>query len=98
MAKRTEMIYEIHNGEDTVKVVDIESYEAALQLIKELEAKLWVAKDSQLRTYDGLAERADQADELKKKLELAIAHLVDMTNDEDSFAADKAASLLLKLR
>lgn len=27
-----------------------------------LKAKLWVAKDSQLRTYDGLTEKADKYD------------------------------------
>lgn len=43
--------------------------QAAEKKIKELEAKLWVAKDSALRTYDGLADKADKYDEANEMLE-----------------------------
>jgi hypothetical protein len=38
--------------------------------IKQLEAELWVARDSALRTYDGLAQKADMADELAEALKI----------------------------
>lgn len=43
--------------------------------LAEANAKLWVAKDSQLRTYDGLAEKAARVDEVEEKLEVARAAL-----------------------
>ena len=36
---------------------------------KKLKAKLRVARDSQLRTYDGLSEKADKYDELEARFE-----------------------------
>lgn len=39
--------------------------EKAIAAIQKLEAQLWVARDSQLRTYDGLATKADNYDDLK---------------------------------
>lgn len=44
--------------------------------IAELEAKLWVAKDSALRTYDGLADKADKYDEANEMLEKMAAALL----------------------
>lgn len=47
--------------------------ELAESRIRELEAQLWVAKDAQLRTYDGLAQKADRAD----RYEAALRAIVD---------------------
>jgi hypothetical protein len=54
----------INNGYDT-HVIEYSSYEALQKELAETKAKLWVVKDSQLRTYDGLAQKADRADELE---------------------------------
>lgn len=37
-------------------------------LLQTLRAELWVAKDSQLRTYDGMAQKADRVDDVEKEL------------------------------
>lgn len=39
---------------------------------KILSAKLWVAKDSALRTYDGLTDKASKYEALEAKLKVAI--------------------------
>jgi len=49
-----------------------EEYE---EKIVRLKAELWVSKDSQLRTYDGMAQRADMADKLAKVLESEMSVL-----------------------
>ena len=36
--------------------------------IKKLKAQLWVAKDSQLRTYDGMSQRSDMAEKMYEAL------------------------------
>ncbi len=45
--------------------------------ISKLEAGLWVAKDSQLRTYDGLATKAHQRDALVAALR-DLVHMYDL--------------------
>lgn len=59
----------ISGYEAEVKVVEISALQEAQKEIAELKAKLWVAKDNALRTYDGLAEKADKYDEAKEMLE-----------------------------
>lgn len=45
---------------------------------QELEIRLRVSQDAQLRTYDGLAQRADQRDELLAALrEISISNNID---------------------
>ncbi len=44
----------------------------AEQRLRKQSAELWVAKDSQLRTYDGLAEKADKFDDLVRAFRLAL--------------------------
>lgn len=49
----------------------------------ELKAKLWVAKDSQLRTYDGLTEKADKYDallSLAREMRSALANNLDSSD------------------
>jgi hypothetical protein len=53
--------------------------------IRKLEAKLWVANDTRLRTYDGLTDKADKYDELiadvtalLKAVEFSYNHLESM--------------------
>jgi uncharacterized coiled-coil protein SlyX len=50
----------------------------AHERIKELEAQLYIAKDSALRAYDGLADKADKYDVTKKKLDIAFEALKDI--------------------
>lgn len=40
-----------------------------------LKAELWTAKDAQLRTYDGLAQKADKYDALKEQAEALVEAL-----------------------
>jgi hypothetical protein len=73
----------IHSKADSdfrVHVIEY-SYAQALEAkCAELEARLWVAKDSQLRTYDGLTDKADKYDALEsrcQKLEAALQFYAD---------------------
>lgn len=50
-------------------------YRARDAEVAELKAKLWVAKDSQLRTYDGLTDKADKYDDLLAKAEKLVEAL-----------------------
>lgn len=43
--------------------------------IRKLKAENWVLKDNSLRTYDGLAQRADRADKLEEKLQNILTAL-----------------------
>lgn len=63
-------------GNERHHVVEYSALEAAEKKIKELEAKLWVAKDNSLRTYDGLADKADKYDEANEMLEKMAAALL----------------------
>lgn len=60
----------------TDKVINVRK---ELQALKEentkLKAQLWVANDARLRTYDGLAQKADKYDEVVKRLEAVKASL-----------------------
>jgi hypothetical protein len=40
--------------------------------IAQIKAKLWIANDRGLRTYDGMAEKADRADKLQAELDQVI--------------------------
>jgi predicted RNase H-like nuclease (RuvC/YqgF family) len=61
--------------QDTIDlfVPKIKTLEAEIISLQEenrkLKAKLWVANDSQLRTYDGMSQKADDYDEMKKENE-----------------------------
>lgn len=73
-----------------VHVIEYSALEASEQKIKELEAKLWVAKDNSLRTYDGLAEKADKYDEAKEMLEkMATAINKAIYNDDYGSEVDE---------
>lgn len=64
------------------------------------KARLWVAQDAQLRTYDGMAEKADAYDDMKAKLEKATRALKELKSLGNEYAsgaviegvADKALS------
>lgn len=65
---------DVNLGDEKRHVVEIQALRDAEARIKELEAKLWVAKDNSLRTYDGMAEKADKYDEAKEMMEkMAVA-------------------------
>jgi hypothetical protein len=73
--------------------------------IKQLEAQLWVARDSALRTYDGLAQKADMADELAEALEQMISshynlylHMFPEGNPEDDIVRREASEALAKYK
>lgn len=53
----------------------------------ELKAQIWVLKDSQLRTYDGLAQKADRHD----RMEAALRAVVDAFEDTESVNAETKA-------
>lgn len=74
-----------YTDSDVALVILKQDHEAALleaqKEIAELKAKLWVAKDSSLRTYDGLAEKADKYDEAKEILEKMVAQLESISKN-----------------
>lgn len=49
-------------------VIEHSAYLELQQQLAKAKAELWVAKDSALRTYDGLAQKADKADEFAKQI------------------------------
>lgn len=53
----------------------LKQYNELRAKLHKTEIQLQVAKDAQLRTYDGLTEKADKYDELRAKLERAEAEL-----------------------
>ena len=58
--------------------------ERITELTKEnakLRAENYVLRDQGLRTYDGLAQKADRADELQRKLEIAASALKFMRDN-----------------
>lgn len=64
--------------------------------IDELETKLKLSNERALRTYDGMAQKADKYDNLKAKLDLAVEALVEITwfrRDEFEKARKKAAAV-----
>lgn len=49
--------------------------------VARLKAENWVLKDSQLRTYDGLSEKADKYDRLKIRLEYIMEQLHNLIKE-----------------
>ncbi len=71
-------------------------YDEKLKLIQTLEIKLRIAHDSQLRTYDGLAQKADAYDDMKVERDGARAALEDRDKmHEEHIKKYEAVRLLL---
>jgi len=64
-----ELLEKYFKTELAPKLSEIEELQSKL---KKTEAELWAAKDARLRTYDGLAQKADKADKLEAQLKAAV--------------------------
>jgi len=62
-------------GDETAWTTAIERIKKLTEENAKLRAENYVLRDQGLRTYDGLAMKADMADELQRKLEIARAAL-----------------------
>lgn len=61
--------------------------------ISQLKSKLWVSNDAQLRTYDGLAQKADRHDRMEAALRALVDAFVVYEGDAEA-AADQAEEAL----
>lgn len=53
----------------------VAEYDALKEENSKLRAQLWVANDSSLRTYDGMADKADRYDKLLEAVNSAISSI-----------------------
>jgi hypothetical protein len=81
-----------------IHVIEKSAYDELEAKLKKTEAKLWIAKDSQLRTYDGLAQKADRTEELEAKLKIAVDTLTAKRFSRDKSFADEFPELAYLLR
>lgn len=65
------------------------------QEFRKLEAQLWIAKDSQLQTYNGLAQKADTVDKLLPLFNEVLEYLNWLRLDT---ANDMHVKIITKLR
>jgi hypothetical protein len=82
----------------TFHVIEKSAYDKLTAENAKLRAENYVLRDQGLRTYDGLAQKADRADELQRKLEIAtraLTSIEDTSTQYDNNTAWRIANIAL---
>ena len=97
LAHKAELAYNKDNLRSAHERFDRESFDLGFvtaweerqKEVAKLKAELWVAKDSMLRTYDGLAQKADACDRMRESIRSILdgktitkQYLEQLLNDE----------------
>ena len=63
-------------SDEVIHTIEYSEYEKIIEENKKLKDQLWIAKDSQLRTYDGMTDKLDELELKDEKSKKIIAGLI----------------------